>query len=92
MNLPAILSHLQKGQSIKNSALVKNINVVINLVAVAIASAAQVGLVNLNPDDVMSISGHAQEAVITYAPWAVMIINTWTHVATTNKIGLPAKK
>lgn len=90
--LSSIITPLLHGNEVSNTELVKRINVAVNLAFVALASAAQVGLIHINPGYINQASEFIQSAITNYLPMLLPVIfNIWTTLATSKRIGIGRK-
>lgn len=88
MNIKSIFTSLLPGKKLGNSPSVKKATVVINVITALAIAASHAGIISLDPEQINTISGNIGSLIETLSPYVVLVINAYTHIATTESIGL----
>ena len=85
------MNFLFKGEKLAASTSVKAATIIFNVAVGALVGLSQSGVINISPDDINATAEHVRGIGEIAWPYVLAMANIFTHVSTTESIGLKKK-
>lgn len=86
------MNFLFKGEKLKSSQAVKMATIIFNVAVGVLVGLSQSGVISISTSDINATADHARGIAELLLPYILAGANVFTHVSTTESIGLKKKK